>query len=66
MRMDERLSKYLKDKVKVMKSNVLITTHLEIAKDIHTSRTIISRLLKDLENKGKIKLRYKRIIVGNV
>lgn len=66
MRMDERLSKYLNDKVKAMKSNILITTHLEIAKDIHTSRTIISRLLKDLENKGKIKLRYKRIIVGNM
>ena len=33
-----------------------LNTHQEIAYDLHTSRVVISRLLKALENKGKISL----------
>ena len=63
MRLEDRLRKYLIDKVKIMKTNILRTTHQEIATDIHTSRTVVSRILKDLENEGAIEIRRGRIIV---
>ena len=63
MRLDDRLHKYLVDKVKVLDTNILIITHQEIADDIHTSRVVVSRLLKVLENEGKIKIRRNRIII---
>ena len=39
----------------------LNTTHQEVAYDMHTSRVVISRLLKQLENEGKIKLHRNKI-----
>ncbi len=54
--MDERLLKYLKEKVRVNDSNIIKNTHQEIAYDLHTSRVVISRLLKKLEQLGKIEL----------
>ncbi len=66
MRLDDRLLKYLTDKVKIMKDNTLIITHQEIANDINTSRVVVSRLLKVLENEGKIKIRRNRIIIDNI
>lgn len=66
MKLDDRLLKYLVDKVKIMKDNTLIITHQEIADDIHTSRVVVSRLLKHLENEGKIKIRRNRIIIDNI
>jgi len=56
MNMDERLLNYLYDKAKINNSNHILNTHQEIAYDLHTSRVVISRLLKALENKGKISL----------
>jgi CRP/FNR family transcriptional regulator len=63
MNMDERLLKYLIEKVKINNSNEIHNTHQEIAYDLHTSRVVISRLLKALENKGKIKLNRSSIIL---
>ena len=65
-KLDKRLYKYLTDKAKVMKDKVLIITHQKIADDINTSRVVVSRLLKALENEGKIKIRRNRIIVDNI
>lgn len=56
LKMDERLLKYLREKVKVNKDQTIHNTHQEIAYDLHTSRVVVSRLLKKLEEKGKIKL----------
>lgn len=56
MKMDERLLKYLQDKVKLTGNTILSNTHQDIAYDLHTSRVVVSRLLKKLENIGKIKL----------
>jgi CRP/FNR family transcriptional regulator len=61
LRMDERLLKYLRDKVMVTGSMEIRTTHQEIATDLHTSRVVVSRLLKQLENKGIIALSRNRI-----
>jgi len=66
MNLDDRLFKYLTDKVKIMKDNILVITHQEIADDINTSRVVVSRLLKVLENEGKIKIRRNRIIVDHI
>ncbi len=63
MKMDQRLYKHLKDKVKVMNSVILNTTHEQIAQDLNTSRVVISRLLKQLENEKKIKLFRNKIEV---
>ena len=56
MNMDERLFSYLLEKVKINNSNRILSTHQDIAYDLNTSRVVISRLLKALEKKGKIKL----------
>lgn len=66
MKLDNRLLKYLTDKVKIMKDNILHITHQEIADDINTSRVVVSRLLKQLEVEGKIKIRRNRIIIDNI
>lgn len=54
--MDERLENYLLDKVKILNSKHIHITHKEIAADLHTSRVVISRLLKKMENNSQIKL----------
>ena len=56
MKMDERLLGYIHEKVKINKTKTIQNTHQEIADDLHTSRVVISRLLKVLENDGKIRL----------
>jgi len=56
LRMDERIFKFLKDKAMVTGDDVVHATHQEISQDLHTSRVVVSRLLKKLENEGKIKL----------
>ncbi|MGP1993103.1 Crp/Fnr family transcriptional regulator [Zobellia laminariae] len=56
LKMDERLLKYLKNKSRVTGSTTINSTHQEIAYELHTSRVVISRLLKKLENMGKVKL----------
>ncbi|MDW5290651.1 Crp/Fnr family transcriptional regulator [Formosa sp. PL04] len=56
LKMDERLLKYLKDKAMVNHNEMILVTHQDIAQDLHTSRVVISRLLKKLENDGLLKL----------
>lgn len=63
LKMDERLYKYLKDKAMITHDDVIYATHNEISDDLHTSRVVISRLLKKLENEGKIKLHRNSIKV---
>ncbi|MCT4630411.1 Crp/Fnr family transcriptional regulator [Winogradskyella sp.] len=63
MKMDERLFKYLTDKVKLSASTNLEITHQEIAEDLHTSRVVVSRLLKQLEKEGRITLGRNKIHV---
>jgi CRP/FNR family transcriptional regulator len=61
MNLDERLYKYLTDKAKVIGDTEIHNTHQEIAYEMHTSRVVISRLLKALELQGKIKLHRNKI-----
>ncbi len=61
LKMDKRLLKYLRDKAMVNHDDIIHVTHQEIAHDLHTSRVVISRLLKQLENEGKISLHRNHI-----
>lgn len=63
LNMDMRLLKYLRDKAMVIGDDMIHTTHKEIADDLHTSRVVISRLLKGLEKQGKIELHRNQIRV---
>ncbi|MDE0599934.1 MAG: CRP/FNR family transcriptional regulator [Dokdonia donghaensis] len=54
--MDQRLLDYLREKSRVNKDNSIRNTHQEIAGELHSSRVVISRLLKKLEKLGKIEL----------
>jgi CRP/FNR family transcriptional regulator len=44
--LDERLVEYLKRKIEVTNDKKIRNTHQEIAYDLHTSRVVVSRLLK--------------------
>jgi CRP/FNR family transcriptional regulator len=54
--MDERLEFYLKRSKTDSGKLILDLTHQEIADDLNSSREVISRLLKKMEQLGKIKL----------
>jgi CRP/FNR family transcriptional regulator len=54
--MDERLEFYLKRSKTDSGKPILNLTHQEIADDLNSSREVISRLLKKMEQLGKIKL----------
>ncbi|UYW02464.1 Crp/Fnr family transcriptional regulator [Flavobacterium agricola] len=49
-----RLKNYLIESASVNKSRIVNKTHAEIAYELNTSRVVISRLLKALENEGFI------------
>lgn len=63
MKLDERLLKYLNDQVKLLGSLEIHHTHQQIADDLHSSRVVVSRLLKQLENRGMIEIHRNRILV---
>ena len=54
MNMNQRLLKYLGDKAKINQDLNLDITHQEIADDLNTSRVVVTRLLKQLHNDGKV------------
>ncbi len=60
-KMDMRLVAYLKEKARITKEDIIHNTHQEIAYDLHSSRVVISRLLKKLEQMGKIQLHRNHI-----
>ena len=53
-KLDERLIAYLKEKQRLGGSSLIKTSHNLIAGELATSRVVISRLLKQLENSKKI------------
>ncbi len=59
--MDDRLVGYLEKKAAVHQSKTINVKHQEIAIELNSSREAVSRLLKKLENMGKLKLHRNRI-----
>lgn len=59
--MDERLEFYLKRHKDACGCNELKASHQEIATELNTSREVISRLLKKMEQRGLVKLNRNQI-----
>ena len=55
-RMDERLADYLEQSTGTNTHVTLKITHQQIAAELGTSREVISRLLKDMQQQGKLEL----------
>lgn len=63
LKMDERLLEYLNKTAKARGNNIINDTHQNIATELNTSREVISRLLKQMERKGLVKLSRNHIEV---
>jgi len=61
LKLDERLYNYLLDKKQASGSYTVHKTHEQIARELNTSRVVISRLLKKLEKEQKIEQYRNRI-----
>ena len=61
--LEERLIKYLRDKVAIAKSAELTITHQGIANDLYSSRVAVSRLMKKLESNNIIQQMRNKIIL---
>ncbi|MBK8701130.1 MAG: Crp/Fnr family transcriptional regulator [Saprospiraceae bacterium] len=53
--MEERLFLYLQEKAAITRSKDIKISHYQIANDLNSSRVVISRLMKKLEDDGKVK-----------
>lgn len=62
-KIDERLWLLLQKKTKVLREKELNITHEQLANELGTARVVISRLLKELETKGKLKLSRNKITI---
>ncbi len=60
-KLDERLIEYLKEKQRVTGSSVIKASHSLISDELATSRVVISRLLKQLENDKQVILHRNEI-----
>ena len=61
--LDEKLLYYLDEMQRHKNQNVFNVSHSEIAHDLNASRESVSRLLKKLENQGKVKLGRNEIVL---
>lgn len=59
--LDERLEFYLKKNQRALKTNMLNISHQEIANELNSSREVISRLLKKMEQKGMVALHRNQV-----
>ncbi|RXK60929.1 Crp/Fnr family transcriptional regulator [Lacibacter luteus] len=64
--MDERLEFYLKRAKEAQQTTMLNISHQEIANELNTSREVISRLLKKMEQKDMVKLNRNIIELKNL
>jgi CRP/FNR family transcriptional regulator, anaerobic regulatory protein len=52
--MDKRLYDHLKKKLELTNSYSIIMSHNQLANELGTAREVITRVLKKLENDGKV------------
>lgn len=55
-KMDERLLNFIRRKCQLTQSNTLNVTHEQLANELGTARVVVSRLLKQMEDEGLVKL----------
>lgn len=64
-KMDERLFDFIKKKSSLSHSPIIHVTHEQLANELGTARVVVSRLLKQMEDNGLVKLgRNKISLVG--
>ena len=62
-KVDERLLLLLQKKAELTNSNQISITHEQLANELGTARVVVSRLLKQLEESGKVQLGRNKIIL---
>ena len=60
-KVDERLLNLIQMKSENFKSKIITVTHEQLANELGTARVVVSRLLKQLEDSGKLKLGRNKI-----
>lgn len=64
-KVDERLLQLLEKKSEISQSKTVVTTHEQLANELGTARVVVSRLLKQLEDAGKLKLGRNKIVLSD-
>jgi CRP/FNR family transcriptional regulator len=64
-KMDERLLNLIKLKCELGQTQTLAITHEQLANELGTARVVISRLLKQMENDGLVKLGRNQVVLNN-
>ncbi|WP_144282090.1 Crp/Fnr family transcriptional regulator [Chryseobacterium echinoideorum] len=62
-KVDERLLNLLHKKSEILKSKTIVITHEQLANELGTARVVVSRLLKQLEDSGKLQLGRNKITI---
>lgn len=62
-KVDERLLNLLQKKSELTGFETIHTTHEQLANELGTARVVVSRLLKQLEEEGKLKLGRNKIVI---
>jgi CRP/FNR family transcriptional regulator len=62
-KMDDRILHFLKEKQKLSGLNEIAITHQELSEELGTSRVVVSRLLKQMEGEGMVKLGRNKILL---
>ena len=62
-KMDERLLNFVKKKSEITGAKTLYVTHEQLANALGTARVVVSRLLKQMEDEGLVKLGRNKITV---
>lgn len=60
-KMDDRLLSFIRKKCEVTQSKTLYVTHEQLANELGTARVVVSRLLKQMEEEGLVKLGRNKI-----
>jgi len=63
MNLEEQIIDLLLTKSHIYETGTISVTHEALAKDLSTSRVIVSRILKKLEKEGQVKLGHKEITI---
>jgi CRP/FNR family transcriptional regulator len=62
-KVDERLLNLLHKKSEILNSKTIVITHEQLANELGTARVVVSRLLKQLEDSGKLQLGRNKIMI---
>ncbi|HRE51485.1 MAG TPA: Crp/Fnr family transcriptional regulator [Flavitalea sp.] len=62
-KMDERLLNLIRRKCEISQTKTLSVTHEQLANELGTARVVVSRLLKQMEDEGLVKLGRNKIIL---